>query len=65
MHPRVSVAEAMGWEAGRDGRPHLDSQEPFRAAAQKVCAPQRVTVNLFIVASVGSSEVVTLSVGPK
>lgn len=50
-----------GWER----RPHLDSQEPFRAAAQKVCAPQRVTVNLFIVASVGSSEVVTLSVGPK
>lgn len=47
------------------GRLHLNSHEPSRAAAQKACTPQRVTINLFIVASVGSSGVVTLSVGPK
>lgn len=48
MHRRVSVAEVMGWEAGRDGR-LLNLQVPIRTAAQKGCVPQCIRINLLIV----------------
>lgn len=48
MHRRVSVAEVMGWEAGRDGR-RLNLQEPIRTAAQKGCVPQCIRINPLIV----------------
>ena len=50
MHPRVSVAEVMGGEVGRDGCLQ-NLQEPFRA--QKAHTPQCIRINPLIVSGMG------------